>query len=86
MDIESTSLLALFVANFIIFMVVVIYLYFFYRWDSKTYEDMVESRGQKFTKNHGGIANDIMFIGDADSNIQSLLDKDQSAFQYAGNS
>lgn len=82
MDLESTSLLALFSANFIVFSAIVIYLYFFYKWDSKTYDDMFESRGQKFNKN--GIAND-MYIGDGDSNIQSLLDKDQTGYQYAGN-
>jgi hypothetical protein len=79
MDIESTSLVTLWVVNGLVFLSVVVYLCFFYRWDSnKTYDDLAENRVDKYNQT----AND-MFIGDGDSNIQSLLDKEQ-AFMYPG--
>lgn len=66
MDIESSSLLTLFVVNGLILTSIVVYLIFFYKWDNKTYDDLAENRGEKYNQN--GLAND-MYIGDGDSNI-----------------
>ena len=65
--------------NFLILLIVVTYLIFFYKWESKTYDDMAQ--------NLGGLYDKAAYIGDmfdaeAGSNIESLLAKDEGPLQY----
>jgi len=80
MDIESTSLASMFIANCLILAGVFLYLAFYYKWDNKSYDDLVENVGTRFNKN-GGIEGEI-FLGEGASNIESLLGKDESSMQY----
>lgn len=83
MDIESTSLASLLVANALILFSVFIYLVFFFKWDNKTYDDLAENVGDRYNKN-GGIERE-MFLDAGASNIESLLSKDESTLQYLPN-
>jgi hypothetical protein len=45
MDIELSSLAALLLANALIILCIVFFLAFFYKWDNKTYDDLVIDYG-----------------------------------------
>ncbi len=47
MDLESLTLTALLGTNFIIITALVIYMVFFYRWDTKVYDDLAENVGMR---------------------------------------
>lgn len=44
MDLETSSLLVVFSINLAIILGIVIHLGFFYKWDTKTYDDMGENQ------------------------------------------
>lgn len=74
MDIELSSLAALLLANGLITVCIIVFLAFFYKWDSKTYDDLAEN-----VDNYGGGGfNNEMFLGEGASQIESLLAKEES--------
>ena len=85
MDIESTSLAALLITNGLVLSGVFIYYAFFYKWDNKTYDDLAENVGGRYSK--AGVTGPVgvdgeIFLGDGASNIESLLGKDDASIQY----
>lgn len=86
MDIESTSLAALLITNGLVLSGVFIYYAFFYKWDNKTYDDLAENVGGRYSKAGGGVGpvgmDGEIFLGEGASNIESLLGKDDASIQY----
>lgn len=76
MDIELSSLAALLLANALIILCIVFFLAFFYKWDNKTYDDLVIDYG---VGAGNGQFNDF---GDQASQIESLLNKQDIPPQY----
>ena len=74
MDIELSSLTALLMANGLIVVSITIYFVFFYKWDSKTYDDL----GENVDGYGGGISNNELFLNEGASQIESLLAKDET--------
>lgn len=73
MDIEVSSIIALIAINFLILISIIIYLFFYYKWDSKTYDDMAEN-----LDNYRPMNGNDLFLGEGTSNIESLLGKDDT--------
>jgi len=61
--------------NFVVLLAVVAYLLFFYKWETKTYDDMAQNIG-------GGYDKADLFDIEAGSNIESLLAKEEGPLQY----
>jgi Na+/melibiose symporter-like transporter len=81
MDIESCSLVVLVSINLIVFIGVILFLAFFYKWDNKTYDDMVENLDNY---RRAGFGNEL-YLGEGASNIESLLAKEDTVGQYTIN-
>ena len=65
MDIELSSFLSLILANCLIVLGISLFLCFFHKWTARPYDDLAMNI-------HGE------FLGQGISNIESLLDKDES--------
>jgi hypothetical protein len=68
MDIDSISVLALVSVNFCVLLVVSVYLFFFYKWDTKTYDPLADNvKNRDPNQNWENL-----------SNVEYLLEKGQN--------
>jgi hypothetical protein len=75
MDIEVSSIVVILSLNGLIIFTLIIYLLFFYKWDKRTYEDLVENL-DNFGRELQGNA---LYMEEEASNIESLLAKDDTS-------
>jgi hypothetical protein len=74
MDLESSSIVALLFVNFVVLLTIITYFSFFYKWESKQYDDLGENL-DNYKK--------AELFNDGPSNIESLLGKDESSVLYS---
>ena len=81
MDIETFSLIIVMSINVAILFGIIFYFSFFYKWDSKVYDDMGENLEQYRRQGY----NNSLFFPEGGSNIESLLAKEDTIGQFTIN-
>lgn len=80
MDLESESIVVLLLVNMLALLIIVIYLIFFQKWGTKQYDNLDENLGT-FKKPY---ANEMLY-GEGHSNVESLIDKNESSVYTRSN-